>query len=92
MARCWSYETARAVGLDIPNDIPKYDYYYSKYGHDQKIHFPVTAMEDRNSKEELQNIKRVVLEQLREMEGAPGMPFHHLPSVLSPWSNVPSVM
>ena len=29
--------------------IPKNDYYYQRYGFEQKIHFPVKHVEDKNT-------------------------------------------
>lgn len=49
VSRCWAYETGVALGIEIDDAIPKYDQYYSRYGFDQKIHFPVKTVEDKNT-------------------------------------------
>ena len=41
MSRCWAYETGVALGIEIDDNIPKYDQYFNRYGFDQKIHFQV---------------------------------------------------
>lgn len=33
VARCWAYETGVALGMEIDNNIPRYDPYYGKYGY-----------------------------------------------------------
>lgn len=46
--RCWTYETSVALGYDLPNEIPfnEYsDYFYPE----NKIHTPVTNMDNLNS-------------------------------------------
>ena len=41
VARCWTYETSVALGVDIPNEIPAND--YSMYYHPaNKIHVQVS--------------------------------------------------
>lgn len=67
VARCWAYETGIALGVEIDNAIPKYDPYFSKYSYDQKIHFPVKVVEDRNSAADINNIRMTVFEQLRQL-------------------------
>lgn len=36
---------------------------------------------------ELEELRRQVYEHIREIESAPGVSFHSLPSNLSPWAN-----
>lgn len=88
VARCWAYETGVAMGQEIEDNIPKNDQFYSRYSFDQKIHFPVKVVEDKNSREDVNNIRKKVLEHIRDIEGAPSMQIHNLPSYLSPWNSV----
>ena len=37
VARCWTYETATALGCDIANDLP-YNDYFEYFGPDFKLH------------------------------------------------------
>ena len=92
VARCWAYETGVALGMEIDNSIPKYDPFYQRYGYEQKIHFPVKVVEDKNSRDEINNLRKVVFERLRDLESAPGIQFHYLPSVVSPWAHLPESM
>jgi histone deacetylase 1/2 len=51
--RCWTYETAVALGKEITNEIPEFSY-KSYFGSDYKIHLPVSNMENNNSKETIE--------------------------------------
>ena len=44
------------------------------------------TVEDKNTSQEMDNIRRKVFEHMREIEGAPSMQIHHLPASLSPWA------
>lgn len=53
--RAWTYESALAVGIELPDQMPKHDYleyYYPEY----KLHMPVSNMENANTLEHLNNI------------------------------------
>lgn len=72
VARCWAYETALCVGVDIPDELP-YNEYYEYYGPDYRLHIAPSNMENLNSKEYLEQKKIMLLEQLREIACAPGV-------------------
>merc|ERR1711957_327572 len=69
--RCWTYETAIAVGEPIKNEMPFSDY-YEYFGPDYLLHFPVSNMDNLNSTEYLNRTKEQLLETLREVELVPG--------------------
>ncbi len=53
VARCWAYETAICLGLDLDNQIPMNDF-YEFYGNDYKLHFAAKQDEPNlNTKEYL---------------------------------------
>ena len=60
VARCWTYETSVALGVEIDNEIPKNE--YSLYYHPaNKIHVEVSNQENMNKREEIeQNVKAIV--------------------------------
>ena len=60
VSRCWAYETGVALGIEIDDNIPKYDPFYHRYSFDQKIHFPVKVVEDRNSADDINNMRQTV--------------------------------
>ena len=53
VARCWTFETSVALGIDIDNEIPAHEY-SSYFGPDYKIHLPVSNMENNNSREHVE--------------------------------------
>merc|ERR1719253_48166 len=69
--RCWTYETAVAVGEPINDEMPFSDY-YEYFGPDYRLHFPVSNMDNLNSKEYLNRTKEQLMEVLREVEPVPG--------------------
>ena len=89
VSRCWAYETGKALGIEIDDNIPKYDQYYSKYGHDGKIHFPVKNVPDRNTPADMSRLRETVLENVKKIDISPGVQFHILPSIVTPWSSIP---
>jgi histone deacetylase 1/2 len=89
VSRCWAYETSVALGVEIDDNIPKYDQFYNRYSFDQKLHFPVRSVEDKNTRQEIDNIRQRVFEHIREIEGAPGAQFHYLPSFMETEEPVP---
>lgn len=61
VARCWTYETGLMLGQEIDNDIPKEDSFYQFYGKENnKIHFQVDKVENKNSKEYLDEIVHTI--------------------------------
>lgn len=50
VARCWTYETSVALGIEIENEIPQHNY-SNYFAPDYKIHLPVSNMENNNSRE-----------------------------------------
>jgi len=51
--RCWTYETAVALGKEIENEIPEFAY-SSYFGPDCKIHLPVSNMENNNKRDHIE--------------------------------------
>ena len=48
VARCWTYETATALDVDIPNELP-YNDYFEYYGPDFKLHISPSNMANQNT-------------------------------------------
>lgn len=86
VSRCWAYETGVALGMEIDPVIPKYDQFISRYNFDQKIHFPVRNVEDKNTQAELNNIRAKIGEYMRDIEGAPSLQIHHQPPIVTAWN------
>ncbi|KAK4524976.1 hypothetical protein GAYE_SCF07G2880 [Galdieria yellowstonensis] len=79
VARCWAYETSRALDLEIQENIP-YNEYLEYYGPEYRIHIHPSNMENRNTREYLENIKAKTFESLRHLPAVPSVPFHETPS------------
>jgi len=58
MRRCWTYETAVALGNDIANELP-YNDYFEYFGPDFKLHISPSNMANQNTPEYLDKIKLV---------------------------------
>lgn len=64
--RCWTNETSIALGVEIDNEIPQFDY-SSYFAPDYKIHMPVSNMENNNNKEEIERITKQIIENLKNV-------------------------
>lgn len=61
VARCWAYETSRAIGMELSDDMP-YNKYFEFYGPEFRLQLTPSNMENLNSREYLENVKAKVLE------------------------------
>lgn len=90
VSRCWTYETAVLLGLeqDLPNALPHtaYDDFFAP---DWKLHPELAQgrarLENLNSREQLERIRRGLLERVRYMHGAPGVQMGEVPPSLASW-------
>ena len=64
--RCWTYETAVALGVEIENEIPEFAY-STYFGPDCKIHMPVSNMENANSREHVEQVTKQIIENLKNV-------------------------
>jgi len=79
VARCWTLETARALGVEVSNDLP-YNDYFEYYGPDFHLHITPTNMSNQNSNEYLDSVKTKVFENLRSLPFAPGQQMRDIPA------------
>ncbi|CAG7838090.1 unnamed protein product [Allacma fusca] len=78
VARCWTYETAVALGADIANELP-YNDYFEYFGPDFKLHISPSNMSNQNTTEYLDKIKTRLFENLRMLPCAPGVQMQAIP-------------
>ena len=81
VARAWALETGVLLDRPMKEDIPVHDFYYEYYGdarHKLKV-YPNYHAENANSPRYLTAVKASVLENLRQLEHAPGVAMHVLP-------------
>jgi len=64
--RCWAYETSIALGIEIPNEIPKHDF-YDYFCPEYKLHMSISNMENKNSKKYLRDMSIKLLENLKHV-------------------------
>ncbi|XP_010319010.1 histone deacetylase 6-like [Solanum lycopersicum] len=80
VARCWCYETAVAVGVELDNDLP-YNEFYEYFAPDYILYHESLHMKNENSPSELERIRNTLLEQLSRLPHVPSVPFQVTPSV-----------
>lgn len=78
VARCWTYETAVALGQEIPNELP-YNDYFEYFGPDFKLHISPSNMTNQNTPEYLHKIRQRLFENLRMLPHAPGVQMSEIP-------------
>lgn len=78
VARCWTYETSVLLGVQIPNELP-YNDFYEYYSPDFKLHLQQNNMENLNKREYLDNITARILQNLKNIQGAPSVQMHPVP-------------
>lgn len=79
VARCWAYETARAVDSSVAEEIP-FNEYFEYYGPDYSIAVPSNNMPNQNSEQYLLKVRERIVENLRHMQFAPSVQMHHVPA------------
>lgn len=80
VARCWTYETSVLLNVDLSNELP-YNDFYEYYAPDFKLHLPPSPnMENANKPEALQTITARILQNLKNLQGAPSVQMHTVPS------------
>ena len=79
VARCWTYETSVLLNTPLSNEIP-YNDFFEYYAPDFKLHItPSTSMENVNKPEQLQAITARILQNLKNLQGAPSVQMHPVP-------------
>ncbi|KRX94140.1 Histone deacetylase 1, partial [Trichinella pseudospiralis] len=72
VARCWTYETALAIGAELDNNLPTHEY-IGFYAPDFLLHFAPTNIENRNTSTYLEETRNTILRNLRLMPVAPSV-------------------
>jgi histone deacetylase 1/2 len=78
VARCWTYETSVLLGVDIPNELP-YNDFFEYYAPDFKLHLTASDMPNANKREHLDSITARVLQNLKNLQGAPSVQMSAVP-------------
>lgn len=59
-----------------------YNDYFEYYGPEYRLHMPVSNMENLNDRPYLEDMQRMLCEQLRNLENVPSVPFHQVPRAI----------
>ena len=79
VARCWTYETSLICDVKLPNSLPETPY-LDFFEPDYSLHPPLVNMQpNTNTQQDLENIRRHALEQLRYLAGAPSVQMQEIP-------------
>ena len=78
VARCWTYETSVLLNCPIPNELP-YNDFFEYYSPDFKLHLTPSHMENQNRPDELHSITTKILQNLKNLQGAPSVQMHPAP-------------
>merc|ERR1712168_1400167 len=78
VARCWTYETAVALNIEIANELP-YNDYFEYFGPDFKLHISPSNMANQTTGEYMDKIKTRLFENLRMLPHAPGVQMANIP-------------
>jgi hypothetical protein len=66
------------LGVSIPNELP-YNDFFEYYAPDFKLHLTPTNMENMNKRDTLDNITARILQNLKNLQGAPSVQMHPVP-------------
>ncbi|KAI1722990.1 histone deacetylase domain-containing protein [Ditylenchus destructor] len=75
VVRCWTYETAIAVGQEIEDTLPA-NAYSQYFPEGDQLHTAPSNIKDMNSSKYLNGIRVAVMETLRQMPPTPGIQLH----------------
>ncbi|KMZ66840.1 Histone deacetylase 19 [Zostera marina] len=78
VARCWCYETGVALGVEVEDKMPQNEY-YEYFGPDYTLHVAPSNMENKNSRQLLEEIRGKLLENLSKLRHAPSVQFQERP-------------
>ncbi|CAK9142244.1 unnamed protein product [Ilex paraguariensis] len=80
--RCWCYETAVAVGVELDSKLPENDYFYDYYGPFFTLEIEQMLFENKNSSSDLEKLRNGLLEQISRLAHAPSVQFQTVPPVM----------
>ncbi|KAK4416656.1 Histone deacetylase 19 [Sesamum alatum] len=78
VARCWCYETGVALGIEVDDKMPQHEY-IEYFGPEYTLHVAPSNMENKNSRELLEEIRVKLLDNLSKLQHAPSVQFQDRP-------------
>ncbi|KAK6125571.1 hypothetical protein DH2020_040687 [Rehmannia glutinosa] len=86
VARCWCYETGVALGIEVDDKMPEHEY-IEYFGPEYTLYVSPSNMENKNSRQMIEEIRAKLLENLSKLQHAPSIQFQERP----PNTEVPEV-
>ena len=78
VARCWTNETAILLDEEVPDEMPFNDY-IEYFGPDFRLNITPSNMQNLNDDKYLEKMKIKLIENLRHIQGAPGIALGEVP-------------
>uniref|UniRef100_A0A0E0PZJ8 Histone deacetylase n=1 Tax=Oryza rufipogon TaxID=4529 RepID=A0A0E0PZJ8_ORYRU len=78
VARCWCYETGVALGHELTDKMPPNEY-FEYFGPDYTLHVAPSNMENKNTRQQLDDIRSRLLDNLSKLRHAPSVQFQERP-------------
>lgn len=71
-------QTGVALGMEVDDKMPQHEY-YEYFGPDYTLHVAPSNMENKNSRQLLDDIRSKLLDNLTKLQHAPSVPFQERP-------------
>lgn len=71
-------QTGVALGVEVDDKMPEHEY-YEYFGPDYTLHVAPSNMENKNSRQMLEEIRNDLLHNLSKLQHAPSVPFQERP-------------
>nr|GMD00442.1 histone deacetylase 19 [Ipomoea batatas] len=71
-------ETGVALGMELEDKMPQHEY-YEYFGPDYTLHVAPSNMENKNSRQMLEDMRAKLLDNLSKLQHAPSVPFQERP-------------
>ncbi|KAG0249763.1 hypothetical protein DFQ27_009802 [Actinomortierella ambigua] len=83
VARAWTFETAVVLNEQLPEELP-FNPYFEYYGPEYRLDVPSSNMKNDNTPQDLENLKRTIIENLRHIPFAPSVQMQEVPRDYTP--------
>ncbi|WOL10905.1 histone deacetylase 19 [Canna indica] len=81
VARCWCYETAVALGVEVEENMPDHEY-IGYFAPEFNVNAAPSNMENKNSRKSLDDIRAKILDNILKLQHAPSVQFQEHPTYM----------
>ncbi|KAJ3032687.1 Histone deacetylase 2 [Rhizophlyctis rosea] len=78
VARAWTFETSVAAGVEVSEELPFHEY-FDYYGPEYRLAIPASNMENMNTRQYLEKLRREAVENMRNLPHAPSVQYQDVP-------------